>query len=204
MYNTSLTQEYDSVIIANEQYFQLNLRYLGPPLATPHAKLYLLYKGKSILFDGEDVTPIDFTSIDLPFGALYETQLSPFVVRNVSSLLQLGIPELKYDEYQLFHFNDGYPYFIDTYGSAFIDHTRLVITYTNDNNPFYVATITPSTVWSGISKVGGYIGFFGILKFVLTLFNKPLFEEILRRKFERRLKEAQADTEKVDVKMVRE
>jgi len=49
---------------------------------------------------------------------------------------------------------------------------RMFIKYTNDNNPFSEATITPSTYTDGLAKVGGYAALFGILKILLFFYNK--------------------------------
>jgi hypothetical protein len=57
-------------------------------------KLYLLYKGKNVLFTGDAVHFDSFTSLELPFGNFYKTQIAPFIIRNVTNLWQLGIPTL--------------------------------------------------------------------------------------------------------------
>jgi hypothetical protein len=195
---------YDNIIIENMQYFRLDMEYIGAPLVSPHSKLYLLYKGNNILFDGENVTPLDFTSLELPFGAFYKTQLSPFLIRNVSNLWQLGIPSLTYDEYQMFLFPNGYPYYVDNYGGALQNSTRLFIKYNNDNNPFYIATITPVTYFGGLTKIGGYITIFGLLKVALYLYNRHSFENSLLKKYRRRIKETMEDDKKVDKETIRE
>jgi hypothetical protein len=204
MYDVPITSVYESVIIENMQYFKLDINYIGSPLISPHSKLYLLYKGNNILFDGENVTPIDFTSLELPFGSFYKTQLSPFVVRNVSNLWQIGMPQLNYDEYQLFLFPNGYPYYEDAYGSSLLNSVRLFIKYNNDNNPFYVATITPVTVFGGLTKIGGYITIFGLLKVGLYLYNRHSFENSLLKKYRRRIKQTLDGDQKVDKQMIRD
>jgi len=78
-------------------------------------KLYLLYKGYNVLFTGDDVRHDNFTSLELPFGNFYKTQLAPFIVKNVTNLWQLGIPRLNYDNQTFFQFPSGLPYYVDDY-----------------------------------------------------------------------------------------
>ena len=89
-------EAYDTIRISNSQYFKLQFTYIGPDFVEPKTKLYLLYKGKNILFTGDNIVDTDFTSLELPFGSFYKTQMSPFLLRNVTNLWQLGIPRLTY------------------------------------------------------------------------------------------------------------
>jgi len=76
----------EKIRIENYQYFRFNVKYKGPKLVMDKTKLYLLYKGNNVLFSGDDVTFDTFTSLELPFGYFYKTQLAPFIVRNVTNL----------------------------------------------------------------------------------------------------------------------
>jgi len=55
--------------------------------------------------------------------------------------------------------------------------------YTNDNNPFQRATITPLTVTDGLSKIGGYLALFGILKIAMFMYNNKSFEKSLKKRY---------------------
>lgn len=79
-------QLYKEIEISNMQYFRLNIDYTGTNFVEDKTKLYLLYKGKNLLFTGDNIVSTDFTSLELPFGTFYKTQMSPFMLRNVSNL----------------------------------------------------------------------------------------------------------------------
>ena len=115
---------------------------------------------------------------------------------------------MKYDEYQLFQFPSGVPYYVDTYGPGtnISNSVRLFVKYNNDNNPFYIATITPITVFGGLTKIGGYITIFGLLKIALYLYNRHSFENALLKKYRRKIKQTfdDDDKRKVDKKTIRE
>jgi hypothetical protein len=168
--------------------------YNGGDFAEPKTKLYLLYKGNNILFTGDNIQFTPFTSLELPFGSFYKTQLSPFLLRNVSNLWQLGIPRLKYENHSQFQFPSGLPYYVDDYEGKGDNRTlRMFIKYNNDNNPFQVVTITPVTVFGGLTKIGGYITIFGLLKIALFLYNRRSFENKLLKKYREKIKETQDD-----------
>jgi hypothetical protein len=46
---------YDDIIIENYQYFRLDINFTGSPLVVQRSKLYLLYKGNNVLFNGDGV-----------------------------------------------------------------------------------------------------------------------------------------------------
>lgn len=104
-------------------------------------------------------------------------------MKNVTNLWQLGIPSLKYDFEPYFQFPTGLPYYVDDYPSLSNKEVRIFIKYNNDNNPFYIATITPMTVMGGLTKIGGYITIFGLLKIALFLYNRHSFETKLLKKY---------------------
>ncbi len=189
MYYTIVRDEktFSSIRIENYQYFRLNIRYVGPELVMDKTKLYLLYKGNNVLFTGDNVQRDAFTSLELPFGNFYKTQLSPFIIKSVSNLWQLGIPKIKYDQEPFFQFPSGLPYYIDDYPSLSNKEVRLFVKYNNDNNPFYIATVTPMTVMGGLTKVGGYITIFGLLKIALFLYNRHSFETKLLKKYKKKI-----------------
>jgi len=83
---------------------------------------------------------------------------------------------------------------------------RIFFKYNNDNNPFYIATITPVVVFGGLTKIGGYITIFGLLKIALFLYNRHSFESKLLKKYRRRIKETfdENDSRKIDKNTVRE
>ena len=75
------------------------------------------------------------------------------------------------------------PYYVDGYPELSNQEVRLFIKYNNDNNPFYIASITPMTVMGGLTKIGGYITIFGLLKIALFLYNRHSFETKLLKKY---------------------
>ena len=83
---------FKTIIIENYQYFRINIKYVGTGLVMDKTKFYLLYKGNNVLFTGDNINFDSFTSLELPFGSFYKTQLAPFIVKNVTNLWQLGIP----------------------------------------------------------------------------------------------------------------
>lgn len=102
-------------MITNAQYFRLDFVYIGEEFIYHKTKLYMLYKGNNILFTGDNIEKQSFTSLELPFGSFYKTQMSPFLLRNLTSLWQLGIPRLQYKNYSNFQFPGGLPYYVDDY-----------------------------------------------------------------------------------------
>lgn len=81
-----------------------------------------------------------------------------------------------------FTFNE--PYFIESFEDFKKNHSaRIFFKYTNDNNPFQQATITPQTVIDGLSKIGGYFALFGVLNMVLFIYNEYSFRKALKIKF---------------------
>jgi hypothetical protein len=79
----------------------------------------------------------------MPFGNFYKSQIAPFIIRNVSNLWQLGIPNLNYDNHTFFQFDGEKPYFQEYYPEFENKKVRIFLKYNNANKPFYVATITP-------------------------------------------------------------
>ena len=59
------------------------------------------------------------------------------------------------------------------------DKLRILFKFTNDNNPFDQAIITPQSVLDGFSKVGGALIIIKILNFILVNRNKKSFERSL-------------------------
>ena len=56
MYSIPANPEvFDNIILENLQYFRLDVAYTGTPLVNPYSKLYLLYKGNNVIFNGADV-----------------------------------------------------------------------------------------------------------------------------------------------------
>lgn len=98
------------------------------------------------------------------------------------------------------------PYYVDDYPKLSNKEVRIFLKYNNDNNPFYVATITPVTIMGGLTKVGGYITIFGLLKIVLFLYNQYSFENKLLKKYKDRIKDALEDNYEspIDKKTIRE
>lgn len=98
------------------------------------------------------------------------------------------------------------PYYVDNYPDLHNGQVRIFIKYNNDNNPFYIATITPVTVFGGLTKIGGYITIFGLLKIALYLYNRHSFENKLLKKYRRRIAETldDADPGQVDKNTIRE
>ena len=128
----------DAYIIENSQYVHLDIKYHGDPLVIPGSQLYLLYAGNNYFFTGKKIQQIWFTSLELPFGHFYKTQISPFFKDELKNLWPWGRPER--DVY--FTFNE--PYFIEKFKNfEEFNQVRIFLKYTNDNNPFQQASINP-------------------------------------------------------------
>jgi hypothetical protein len=56
---------------------------------------------------------------------------------------------------------------------------RIFFKYTNDNNPFNEASISPVTVMDGVSQIGGFFAILGLLKLFLFFYNQSSFEKSL-------------------------
>lgn len=67
-----------------------------------------------------------------------------------------------------------------------------------------MATITPVTVFGGLTKIGGYITIFGLLKVALYLYNRHSFENSLLRKYRKRIKQTLEEDQRVDKQMIRD
>jgi hypothetical protein len=146
-------------------------------------KLYILYKGNNVLFTGDSVKFTDFSSLELKFGSFYKSQIAPFIISNVTNLWQIGIPSLKHENFTFFQFAGGMPYYVDDYPEFDNSQVRIFLKYNNDNNPFYVATITPNSLLDGLTKIGGYITIFGLLNVLLVLYNQHSFETKLLNRY---------------------
>lgn len=98
------------------------------------------------------------------------------------------------------------PYYIDNYPEFENKKVRIFLKYNNDNNPFYVATITPQTLLSGLTKIGGYITIFGLLKIALFVYNQYSFETKLLKKYKEKIKDSLDDNFDlpIDKKTIRE
>ena len=138
-----------------------------------------------MIFSGEGVVTQPYSSLDLPFGYFYKTQIAPMIVSELKDLWQLGVPSAKYQTSVQFHFEGGKPYYSDSYrdGTDGMGNSalRIFLKYNNDNNPFMKVTSTPLTVLSGLSQMGGYIKIFGLLKFALYLYNQRSFEKRIQK-----------------------
>ena len=82
------------------------------------------------------------------------------------------------------YFTFSEPYFEETFKDFNENKVRIFLKYTNDNNPFQHATITPQTVTDGLAKVGGYFALFGLLKLAMFMYNKKSFESSLKKRFQ--------------------
>ncbi len=98
-----------SLKIENSQYLSLDITYKGRELVIPGSKLYFLYAGNNYYFTGKQIQQIWFTSLELPFGHFYKTQISPFFKDELKNLWPWGQRER--DVY--FSFNE--PYFIESF-----------------------------------------------------------------------------------------
>lgn len=85
-------------------------------------------------------------------------------------------------------------------------NVRIFLKYNNDNNPFYIATITPLTVLGGLTRIGGYITIFGLLKIALFLYNRHSFENKLLKKYKSKIRETldEDDAREINKDTVRE
>ena len=66
------------------------------------SNLFVRYKGNNVPFTGVDINPQPYASLDPQYGYLYKAQIDPFIIRNVSSPWQPGIPKLNYDNHPFF------------------------------------------------------------------------------------------------------
>lgn len=132
-----------------------------------------MFAGNNYYFTGVEILSIWFGSLELPFGSFYKIQVSPFFQKNLKNLWPWG----DYENNVVFNFAE--PYFEDVMESFGTTSVRMFVKYTNDNNPFSEAIITPSTYTDGLAKVGGYAALFGILKIALFFYNKKSFEKDL-------------------------
>jgi len=98
------------------------------------------------------------------------------------------------------------PYYSDNYPEFDNKKVRIFLKYNNDNNPFYVATITPQTILAGLTKIGGYITIFGLLKIALFMYNQYSFESKLLKKYKTKIKDSLDDgfDYPIDKKTIRE
>lgn len=63
----------------------------------------------------------------------------------------------------------------------------MLIKYNNDNNPFFVVTVTPKMMVQGLTTIGGYMALFGIIKILLFMYNQHSFEKKLLKKYRGRV-----------------
>lgn len=98
------------------------------------------------------------------------------------------------------------PYYSDNYPEFENKKVRIFLKYNNDNNPFYVATITPMTIMGGLTKIGGYITIFGLLKIALFMYNQFSFESKLLKKYKKKIRDSLDDSYEypIDKKTIRE
>lgn len=128
-------------------------------------------------FTGKDLLPLWFSSLELPFGKFYKAQIAPFITHTLTSVWPWG----SYNSNFVFTFAE--PYYEEHFDDFGTDTMRFFFKYTNDNNPFNEATVTPLTVVDGLSKIGGYFALFGILKLCLFIYNKGSFESSLKKRY---------------------
>ncbi len=82
-----------------------------------------------------------------------------------------------------FVFTFSGPYFSDIQDKFGPKRMRIFFKYTNDNNPFNEAYISPLTVVDGITKIGGLFIIIKLLDSVLTPYNQSAFEKSLQNKY---------------------
>ena len=95
---------------------------------------------------------------------------------------------------------------MDTYEDLTNKAVRIFLKYNNDNNPFYIATLTPTLVFGGLTKIGGYIAIFGLLKIALYLYNQHSFEDKLLKKYRKKIRDTidKDESRVIDKKTIRE
>ena len=126
-------------------------------------------------------------------------------MRNVTNLWQIGIPNLHFTNHTHFQFQNGMPYYTDDFPMFANRQVRMFLKYNNDNNPFIVATITPQTILNGLTRIGGYITIFGLLKIALYMYNQYSFENKLLQKYREEIQETIQDKNyEIDKNTIRE
>jgi hypothetical protein len=115
--------------------------------------------------------------LELPFGGFYKTQIAPFFTVTPTSLWPWG--DIKKD----FFFTFAEPYYEDTFPDFGTKKVRIFFKYTNDNNPFQQAIITPATVLDGVSQVGGNFALISLLGLFLYFYNVSSFEKSLVKRY---------------------
>ena len=103
---------------------------ISDPFINPGTKLYLLYSGQNFYFTGKQKLNLWFTSLELPFGGFYKTQIAPFFTTKPYSNWPWS--DIKRD----FFFTFAEPYYQDTFPDFGTKKVRIFFKYTNDNNPF--------------------------------------------------------------------
>ena len=95
---------------------------------------------------------------------------------------------------------------MDTYEDLTNKAVRIFLKYNNDNTPFYIATLTPALVFGGLTKIGGYIAIFGLLKIALYLYNQHSFEDKLLKKYRKKIRDTfdKDESRVIDKKTIRE
>lgn len=112
--------------------------------------LYLLYSGDNYYFTGTDMQDTYFTSLELPFGGFYKTQISPVLYSRLTNKFSLNIFTDAYTDELLFMYAE--PYFEQQFPD-FQKNNQLqfYFKFTNDNNPFMYAIITPANYFDAIT-----------------------------------------------------
>ena len=194
---------FESIRVHNDQFLRLMITYKGEDLqsAIPGARLYLLYYGQSYYFTGKVYREIRFTSLDLPFGSFYTTQLAPIRYMTLASLWQIGVIGFYYDSTLLFEF--GEPYFHTKIPDYQERQMKIYYKYSNGNNPFVKAKIVPNTIFGGLEKIGGYITFIGLAKIILHYYNKKRFERDLKKVYKKNMGES-GDSMMVKMKVIKD
>ena len=82
-----------------------------------------------------------------------------------------------------FVFTFSSPYFSDSQDKFGPNRMRIFFKYTNDNNPFQEAYISPLTVIDGLTKIGGLFIIIKLLDTVLGSYNQRAFEKSLQTKY---------------------
>ncbi len=82
-----------------------------------------------------------------------------------------------------FFFTFAEPYYEDEFVDFGTTQMRIFFKYTNDNNPFNRAEISPLTYMDGVSQVGGFFAILGLLKLFLFFYNQSSFENSLQKKY---------------------
>lgn len=97
-----------------------------------------MYAGRNYEFSGTEFFPLRFSSLDLPFGTFYKTQLLPAITHQQTSI---WYPFKKVTTQLNFLYKE--PYFTKEIKDFGTNQLRIFFKFTNDNNPFTEVTVMP-------------------------------------------------------------